>query len=174
MEEGARHPGDPQWLGNEFEKIRSELRAYVTAILGSPDGADDVLQEAALVVLEKRDEVSNLRNFKSWCLRIAYFKALAYRRDHSRQGELNLRMEVLERVASRAEEVAFEISERREALRKCLGKMRPSDVELLQLKYVDGVNLTKISKAWGKSANQIHKMISRVRTKLRNCIDQNL
>lgn len=77
---------------------------------------------------------------------------------------------MLEQVASRAEETAFEASERREALRKCLAQMRPADVELLQLKYVDGVNLTEISKTWGKSPNQLHKMISRVRTKLRNCI----
>ena len=80
--------------------------------------------------------MAGIRDFKSWCLRIVYFKALAYRRDQSRRGELNLRSEILEEVANRAEEKIFGFNERHEALQSCLRQMRPADVELLKLKLL--------------------------------------
>jgi len=170
----ARDPqfASEEFLSREFEKIRPELRAYVTSVLGSPNGVDDVLQEAVLVVLEKRDQASQIRDFKSWCLRITYFKALAYRRDRKRLGEMSLGVEILERVASRAEDRVFKMSDRRAVLRRCVKEMRPSDVELMNLKYIDGANLSEVAKSWGKSANQLHKMISRVRAKLRICVER--
>jgi RNA polymerase sigma-70 factor (ECF subfamily) len=65
------------------EAIRTHSRALwsvAAAVLGRRDGAEDVVQEAVLVALGKRDELPNVENFAAWMAQIVRFVALNRRR----------------------------------------------------------------------------------------------
>lgn len=161
-------------LSQEIQDIRHDLACYVTAILGSLNGVDDVIQEVALVVLEKEHQRHEIKDFKAWCFKIAYFKALSYRRDQKRLGEQTLDVELLERVAARAFETMPQMSQRRTALEQCYKRLSQDEQELLNFKYIEGGSLTKLAKICGIKSNKLHKKISRVRHKLRKCVERSL
>ena len=57
------------------------LYAYIMTLVLDPHEADDVLQQANLVMWEKLDEFLACENFDALACRVAYFQVLAYRRD---------------------------------------------------------------------------------------------
>ncbi len=56
---------------------QSTLYASITALLGGVEGAQDVLQETNLVLLEKAGEFDLSRPFLPWALTVARFQMLA-------------------------------------------------------------------------------------------------
>src|SRR5262245_37407998 len=65
------------------EAIRSHSRALwsvAAAVLGRREGAEDVVQEAVIVALGKRDELPKVENFAAWMAQIVRFVALNRRR----------------------------------------------------------------------------------------------
>jgi len=152
------------------------LRAYVVALLGPHrDLADDVLQEASIHVWEHRDELPGIRNFNAWLFTIARFKVLGSRRDLARRNETLLADDVfclLDAAAQRLLEDGHE--NRLVALESCMARLRSGDVDLLQWRYRDRKKLTDLAAALNKSADSLHRRISRLRRALRLCVETKL
>ena len=60
------------------------LRAYVTALVMDPNEADDVVQEANVVLCRQADEFPTIKNFTAWACRIAFFEVLSSRKRRQR------------------------------------------------------------------------------------------
>ena len=58
---------------------QGRLYAYVLSLLGDPDQANDVLQEANLVLWRTAGEFQMGSNFRAWAFRIAHFQVMAHR-----------------------------------------------------------------------------------------------
>ena len=86
-----------------FLQNQRRLYAYILTLLPNRADADDVLQEASLVMWDKFDERSPPDDFTAWGCRIAYFKVLDLRKKRQR-GRVLFSQEMLERVAETAEE----------------------------------------------------------------------
>src|SRR3954468_11174561 len=81
-----------------FLQNERRLYAYVLTLLPNRADADDVLQEASLVMWDKFDPDRPPDDFTAWGCRIAYFKVLdAYKRSH--RSRVRFSQEMLERVA---------------------------------------------------------------------------
>lgn len=162
-------------FSRELEAIMPPLRGYVMSLIPDVNACEDVVQETHLFLWEKREDFEVGSSFKSWAYKVAYFKAMAARRDYSRERQRILFSEdTILRIASCAEEVANDGCERMEQLRHCLAQLKPEEQQLLQYKYLERGCLTELAETTGKSPNSLHKSISRLRLKLKNCIDKNL
>lgn len=160
-------------FSTELMAIMPALRGYVMSLIPEQSASEDVVQETHLFLWEKRENFEIGTSFKSWAYKVAYFKAIAARRDYAReQRRIIFSDEVILKIASQAEEVANQGSERMEQLKRCLIHLKPEERKLLQYKYLDRGSLTKLAEITGKSPNSIHKTISRLRLRLKSCIDK--
>jgi DNA-directed RNA polymerase specialized sigma24 family protein len=92
-------------LDEALRSVWPGLRAYVVSMLGPQRHLiDDILQETALFVWEKRAELPEVKNFDAWVFRAAYFKTLCARRELARGKEAMISDELFERIAHAAAE----------------------------------------------------------------------
>jgi RNA polymerase sigma-70 factor (ECF subfamily) len=158
-----------------FLKNQRRLYAYVLTLLPNRADADDVLQEASLVMWDKFDERHPPNDFAAWGCRIAYFKVLDFYKKHQRS-RVCFSQTMLERVAETALEQAdtLQLDRRREALAACLEKLRPRDRDLLSRRFADGATTQSTAAAVGRSVDAVYKALAKIRQALFDCINRTL
>ena len=165
---------DNTTLAEKICEHRLAPRSYVFSILPHHGACDDVVQETCLFLWQRRDECAKETNFKAWAFRVAWFKAMAYRRDHQRENIVNFSESCLHQIAEAAETLADDTHERLVALRHCLSSLTPDQIRLLRLKYVDQGSLTDYARSIQQQPSRVQKTLSRLRLALRQCIESKL
>jgi RNA polymerase sigma-70 factor (ECF subfamily) len=151
------------------------LYAYVLTLLGNHADADDVLQEASLVMWDKFDEKHPPDDFVAWGCRIAYFKVLDFRKKRQRS-RVQFSQVMLERLAETAIEQAstLQLDQRREALAGCIEKLAAGDRDLLTRRFADGASIHAIAAQRGRSTDALYKALARIRRALFDCVTRRL
>ena len=151
------------------------LYAYILTLLPHRADADDVLQEASLVMWDKFDAEHPPADFVAWGCRIAYFKVLDFCKKRQRC-RVRFSQPVLERLAETAVEQAatLQLDERREALNDCLAKLKPRDRELLAQRFADDVTVESLAAQLGRSADTVYKALAKIRQALYDCVTRAL
>ena len=96
----------PTAFATRYQSAWPTLWAIAVAVLGDRTGADDVLQEAAVIALEKLDQFDPQTNFPAWMGRIVRFVALNHGRRRSNMPAAHLDPVTLDRSASSKREAA--------------------------------------------------------------------
>jgi len=168
-------PQDEAELAHAIAALRVPLRAYVLSILPHKAACDDVVQETMIFLWERRGEYREDTNLRAWAFKVAWFKAMGHRRDRMREERVVTYSEdSLHRISGAMEQILEEAEPRMEALRKCLSQLSADEVQLLRLKYVDRGSLTAHAQDRAENPNRVQKAISRLRLKLRHCIESKL
>jgi RNA polymerase sigma-70 factor (ECF subfamily) len=76
-----RRPSPSERLGMAFAATRPALQQTLTGVLGSPDDAQDVLQEAFLKCWRARKRVWCVRNLRAWIFRVGLNAARDFQRN---------------------------------------------------------------------------------------------
>lgn len=161
-------------FAEKISGLRLALRGYVLSILPHHGAAEDVVQETCLFLWERRGECGAETNLKAWAFRVAWFKAMAFRRDQAREKIVTFSEDTLHQIAGAAESLADEAHDRLLALRRCLEQLSPAEIGLLRLKYVDGRSLTDYARSLKQQPARVQKTLSRLRLALRHCIENRL
>jgi RNA polymerase sigma-70 factor, ECF subfamily len=158
-----------------FLKNERRLYAYVLTLLPNRADAEDVLQEASLVLWDKFDDEHPPDDFAAWGCRIAYFKVLDFRKKRLRS-RVFFSQTVLDRLAETAVEqaAALQLDDRREALADCIGKLRPRDRDLLARRFADGATTQSTAAAVGRSPDAVYKALAKIRQSLFDCVTRTL
>lgn len=174
------HPSSPdEPKGHRFLRLflQNERRiySYIVTLLPNRTDAEDVLQEASLVMWDKFDEAEPLRDFAAWGCRIAYFKVRDFRKKHAHSRVL-FSQAMLDRVAETAAEQAgtLQLDERRDALARCIEDLKPRDRELLVERFADGATTESAAEAVGRSVHAAYKALAKIRETLFECINRRL
>jgi RNA polymerase sigma-70 factor (ECF subfamily) len=158
-----------------FLQNERRIYAYILTLLPHRADADDVLQDASLVMWDKFDERRPPTDFAAWGCRIAYFKVLDF---YKRTGRSRVRFSqaMLERVAETAVEQAgtLQLDERREALSHCLEKLRACDRDLLARRFADGATVQSTAAEVGRSVDAVYKALAVIRHALFDCVTRTL
>lgn len=158
-----------------FLQNRGRLYAYILTLLPNRADADDVLQEASLVMWDKFDERRPPGDFAAWGCRIAYFKVLDFCKK-SQRCRVRFSQAMLERVAETAVEQAatLQLDERREALATCIEKLRPRDRDLLIRRLSEGATTQSTAAQVGRSVDAVYKALAKIRQALFDCVNRAL
>ena len=172
---GTNEMGKAKLFLRLFLQNQRRIYAYVLTLLPNRADADDVFQEASLVLWDKFDEDSPPDDFAAWGCRIAYFKVLDFCKKHQRSRVL-FSQAMLERVAETAVEqsATLQLDERREALAGCLGKLAARDRDLLAARFADGATVQSTAEQVGRSADAVYKALARIRRALFDCVTHTL
>jgi RNA polymerase sigma-70 factor (ECF subfamily) len=173
--EGTGTPAKGKAFLRLFLQNERRLYAYVLALLPNRADADDVLQEASLVMWDKFDAERPPADFAAWGCRIAYFKVLDFAKKRQRS-RVRFSQAMLDRIAETASEQAatLQLDERREALAHCLEKLSPRDRDLLARRFTEGASVQSIAAGAGRSADSVYKALAKVRLALFECVTRRL
>jgi len=158
-----------------FLQNERRLYAYIVTLLPNRADADDVLQEASLVMWDKFDEHTPPDDFAAWGCRIAYFKVLDFYKKCQRS-RVKFSQAMLERVAETAIEQAgvLQLDARRDALAGCIEKLSARDRDLLARRFTAGATTQSTSEQVGRSVDAVYKALARVRQALFECVQRAL
>jgi RNA polymerase sigma-70 factor (ECF subfamily) len=148
---------------------QGRLYAYVLSLLGDPDQANDVLQEANLVLWRNAAEFQMGSNFRAWAFRIAHFQVMAHRQRQLRD-RLVFDDETLAVLDPAAKAVDETYPERQERLTACLEKLSEAERYLLRQRYADGLSLQAIADSVRRTANALAQTLFRIRRRLIDCV----
>ena len=163
----------------DFVKLLLEqqaaLRAYIVSLMPGSDDVEDVLQNTNVVVWEKMGEFALGTDFRAWLFTIARNMVKAQFRANKRYQSPS----VDEKLMLAIDEVwsqrsGQEITLKQRALDHCLEQLRPLERSLISVRYTKGKNLENYAKEIGRPADSLRTTLSRVRGKLRNCVDQRI
>ena len=174
-DEPARGSAKSRLFLRLFLQNERRLYAYILTLLPHRADADDILQEASLVMWDKFDETNPPTDFAAWGCRIAYFKVLDFVKK-SQRCRVRFSQAMLERVAETALEQAatLQLDERRVALASCVEKLSPRDRDLLTLRFADGATTQSTAVQVGRSVEAVYKALSKIRHALFECVTRAL
>jgi RNA polymerase sigma-70 factor (ECF subfamily) len=157
----------------EFVRLMTDhqgrLFAYIFTLLGDPDQANDVLQEANVILWRDSREFRRGSNFKAWAFRVAHFQVMAFRQRQIRD-RLVFEDDLVEALASGAREADEAFASRQQLLEGCLEKLPPAHREMVRHRYSEGRPLGAIAKDRGMTPNAIVQALFRIRHSLMQCV----
>jgi RNA polymerase sigma-70 factor (ECF subfamily) len=154
-------------------QYRTPLYAYVLAIVRDEHMAEDVLQEASVVIVRRREEIDLSRDFWRFARGVAKRQALSALREKKRS-HVTIPTEVLETIDRGFDELSSEIDDRRTALKKCVELLPESWRRLVNLRHWKGLTIGQISIRQGKSENVVSVTLVRIHKRLADCVRRRL
>lgn len=156
-----------------FTSHETRMRAFAMSLIPNWADAEEVLQQANMVMWKKFDEFQTGSNFFAWGSRILYLEAMDFRK---RQGRARVRFsdQFCRAVAREAVEISDELADRQQALSKCMARLKPAERDLLHHRYEDGGSVETAARALGRSEDAIYSALRRIRKQLFECINRAL
>ena len=157
----------------EWTRAQPSVGRFVRSFLRDRAEADDVLQEVALVIVEKFNDWDPERPFVAWALGIARRVVLTHLRARYRSSKVEL-SDAVDLVAASYEKLEPQAELMKDSLAECLGQVRGQSQQVLALRYTDGLELKQIAEQLDMTASNVGVLLHRVRSTLRKCVDQRL
>ncbi len=148
------------------------LRAFALSMIPNFADAEDVLQQANVVLWERFDQFQPGTSFMHWAGRVVYLETLQYlrkkRNDKNQFGEA-----FLKNVAGVAlqEDVDERLNTRILALGECVSKLKPGQRDMLRARYYEDRSIEQMQQLFHRSAEAIYQTLSRIRRALHDCVN---
>lgn len=152
-------------------RSQRHLHAFILSLIWHPADADDVLQEANLVLWRKADEFDPTRPFLPWAMRIAQLQAMAWLKTRARTKQ-RLDDALLETIADEAINEVDELEPRRRALSDCLQRLPEAHRELIARRYQPDGSVNDLAAERGSTPNAVSEQLRRIRSALMVCIER--
>ena len=151
--------GDPQALRVLVERYAGELHGFLTRLVGSRAGADDVFQEAFLQVHLAAESFDSERRFRPWLYTIAANKGRDYLRRQRRRSAISLDAPVqaggdaglvdLLAGGDRSPSASLEDGDERAIVKHVVDELPPHFREILLLSYFQKLSYAQIADSLG-------------------------
>lgn len=151
----AHRQGDPQALRVLIERYSGELHGFLSRLVGSRAGADDVFQEAFLQVHLSAEAFDAERRFRPWLYTIAANKGRDYLRRQKRRSAVSLDAPVGAKAdaalvdllpgASDSPSSSLESSDESAIVKQVIDEMPPHFREILLLSYFQKLSYAQIA-----------------------------
>jgi RNA polymerase sigma-70 factor, ECF subfamily len=157
-----------------LRQSQTRLYGYIHSLVRDLNDADDLYQQTALILWKKFAEFDRQRSFFSWACGVARFEVANFLRARGRErlyfsDNLNLLL-----VEAQAEITDDEFEGRRDALVRCVEKLRERDRELLHECYGDCFDVHGAANRRGRSPQSVYNSLRRIRRALFACIARTL
>jgi RNA polymerase sigma-70 factor (ECF subfamily) len=153
---------------------QTRLYGYLHSLVRDLNDADDLYQQTTLILWKKFAEFDRERSFFAWACGVARFQVANFLRARSRDhlyfsDDLNLLL-----AEAQAEITDGELDGRRDALIRCIEKLRERDRELLHECYGDDFDVHGAANRRARSPQSVYNSLRRIRRSLFECIARTL
>ncbi len=166
------HPDHSEFL-RIYTRHHRDLYRYAIMLVVRQVDADDVMQEASVALWKKFGDYDRNRPFLPWAKRVVFLEVLNHRR-RQKHSPLALSQSVIEQLAVEDLQHDEVLATQRELLDQCLGKLRPQDRQLLDVRYGGETSLVAFAESIGRSVHSMYVTLSRIRKQLLECVDRAL
>lgn len=156
-------------------ECRTELVAYARSLLGNYAAADDVCQEAMIVVVKKYDQFHEGTSMLAWCRSIVRIEVLRAKQRHQRERTLATRL-LDDAIDAAFDE--FQAARRhdeaeswREALRRCLARVSERGQGVLRSRFAEELSYEQIGERLGMTIEAVRKALFRLKKQVRSCVE---
>ena len=161
-------------FGDYLRQDQARLYGYIHSLVRDLSDADDLFQQTSLILWRKFGEFDPTRSFFPWACGIARLEVANFLRSRGRQrlyfsDDLNLLL-----IEAHAEVPDEELVDRRDALARCVAKLRQRDRELLEECYGTGAGVHDAADRRGRSSQSVYNSLRRIRRALYECITRAL
>jgi len=156
-------------LTKNWTSAQPVVAAYISSLVPNEHQADDILQNVALVIVQKYPEYDTSRPFDAWAIGIARNEILVFRRKQSRDRH-TFSDELLDQITEEYIDKASELNEIKRALGHCISLIQPKWRKILELRYSMGLEVKVVAKQLGLNINTALNALYRIRMALRKCV----
>src|SRR5688572_14527932 len=154
--DAARHA----LFAQRFVLNQNRVYRFILGLVPDRNDAEDLFQQACLVVWEAWDKYDPAQDFVPWACGIAHNLVRNHRRKRT---SLALSEEVLERLARRRLDVDDLLEERRRMLESCLDAL-PLPLRRLVEEVYGGGSVDEAARRSRQTPNAVYKTLRRIRT----------
>jgi len=155
---------------------REALLSYAFAMLRDWVRAEDVVQDAFIVVMNKWSDFRPGSSLFLWVRQIVHFKALEAARARTLSP---VEEELLARVAASMqrgldEEISSRQRLKRQALQRCMSHLDAKSTRLLSGFYAESLSCESLAQLQRRSVNAVRLALSRLRKQLHDCVTRQM
>lgn len=156
-----------------FAQHERRIYSYILSLLGNWQSAEEVFQNACVVMWTKFAEFRPDTDFASWACRIGYFEVLKHRDKHKRQLEF-VTDDLLATVAAIRDTETDGQEDWLSALSGCIEKLRSRDREIIARRYSTNSSIKELASQLGIPVNTLYKALARIHKGLLDCTQQTI
>ena len=170
----ADAPAEPdrEEFAREFSRHARPLYAFIMSLVFSHHDAEEVFQNASVVLWDKFAEFKPGTNFFAWASRIAYFEVLNLMKQQRRSPLVS--QEAMESLANEAMALSDRSTARIEALDDCLAQLTSADREIIHDRYFYQRAPKQIAELRSRSLDSVYRALSRIHHLLLECVARRL
>ena len=152
---------------------RGMLLGYILAIVRDFHLAEDVFQEASVLVLKKGSLLKNDSDFAPWGRKVVRFEALNALRKQNKGPDL-LDPGLLDRLEDSWCKKDNQPAPEMVALRACVEQLGPKARRLIEMRYVEGMSGGALAARLKQPLNTTYVTLSRIYRALSTCVEKRL
>lgn len=155
-------------------ECQPRVMACICSMIHNMTEAEEVYQQACLVMWRKFDSYQPGTQFAKWACSIAYLEVIRHLR--KRPVCKCFDKEFVDRLASRSEQdpSVGEDNRRIQTLRSCMGRLASGARRLLELRYWERKMVKEIAEELGRTPQSVCNSLGRIRAKLMECVERSL
>lgn len=149
------------------------VSAFILSIVPKFQDADDILQQVAVAVVKNYDKYDKKYAFTGWAIGIAKNEILMHWRKHSKSRFI-FDTETVEKISKAHERELDKFDDVREALDICIKKLKGRGKQILEMRYLSELSVTRIAQKLGMTHGSVYTSLHRIRLVLQKCISQEM
>lgn len=152
------------------------LLEYIRAMVHNYQDAEDILQETGLIILSRATVPDNPDIFPAWARGVARNIVMHFWRARQRARVIpdSRLLEVVDQAFEEADTESDLMINRRKALAECLQLVQGSALNILRLRYLQGLTCEKVAAVVSKTTVAVRVILMRTRDSLAACIASRL
>ena len=145
------------------------LSVYVMMLVANQSDAEDILQQAKMVMWRSFDQFREGTNFGAWSRKVALNQIMTFRKRQKRD-LLYLSNELLEMIAADLEQNDAPLAKQQKMLEQCIEKLRDAHRAVLRLRYHNNNSIESIADKTQRTPGAVYRLLSRIRSNLHQCV----
>lgn len=155
-----------------FATSQPQLRAFVRSLIFNPADVDDVLQEVAVIAIEKAERFdAGQGDVGAWITGIARKRVLKYL-DKTKRQKLRFSVELVDAIAD-ATIAEAESSDTLDCLEDCLSALDRGKRDLLIRRHSPGMTSRRLANEIGYTDTRMSRLLNALYVKLMKCVKEN-
>ncbi|HOQ04817.1 MAG TPA: sigma-70 family RNA polymerase sigma factor [Anaerohalosphaeraceae bacterium] len=157
-----------------FLPNQNRILSFILCYIPNRTDAEDVFQNTTFVLWKKFDRYQPGSDFLAWSIMIARFEILSYYKKKKSEGGLYFDEEMQKILDAEMKAFDSRFEQRMDALRECLKKLISEEVRLLKMRYEENLPLARIAERLSITSAAVFKRISKIHSRLIQCIRQRI